>query len=291
MCAIRNSSSCSKQTLEALDTELRYVREAMNDVEAGALGDGSGSHYEDPLSVMEYFLVRSYTFLTLILESIGLTETRTQFIADWNKLASGKGLREYDYDRDSESITNKPYSLLMNTVEGLRIASGQRTPTINSGELAKLEEILRDTAQLVHRRKVEPARELDVQCVMHDYLDAYFTEFKAKVSIDGYLKDFHPDCGIRNLKAAIEFKFVASDEECATALSGLFEDLSGYKGSRDWTLFYAVIYQTKAFKSQKHYESEFTRAGATNWKILLVTGVGGRKKNRLRANIRRVAHP
>ena len=35
---------------------------------------------------------------------------------------------------------------------------------------------------------------------MHDYLEAFFTEYKRKVSIMGILRDFKPDSGVRNFR-------------------------------------------------------------------------------------------
>jgi hypothetical protein len=113
---------------------------------------------------------------------------------------------------------------------------------------------------------------------MHDYLGAFFTEYKHPVHITGIIKDFEPDCGIRNLKTAIEFKYAATKEEVSKALGGIFEDLSGYSGSLDWVNFYSVVYQTEPFESEDRFKSEITRAGSFTWKAILVTGAGSRKK-------------
>jgi hypothetical protein len=141
-----------------------------------------------------------------------------------------------------------------------------------------LETILRKTPVLVRKRKVDPKNEKDVRDVMHDYLAAIFTEYRPSVSIAGILKEFKPDGGVRNLKAAIEFKFADTEAEVTKAIGGIFEDMSGYAGSLDWTRFYTVIYQTKAFESEERVKSEVTRARAVmKWRSLLVTGAGARR--------------
>jgi hypothetical protein len=62
-------------------------------------------------------------------------------------------------------------------------------------------------------------------------------------------------------------------------MGGIFEDVSGYSGTLDWTRFYTVIYQTKAFESEDRIKSELARAGTLlTWKALLVTGAGAHKK-------------
>jgi hypothetical protein len=71
---------------------------------------------------------------------------------------------------------------------------------------------------------------------------------------------------------------VASQQELSKALGGVFEDANGYSGSKDWTTFYTLIYQTEAFESEDRFKSEMTRAGLITWKTILVTGQGRRER-------------
>jgi hypothetical protein len=169
-----------------------------------------------------------------------------------------------------------PLDYLSSVIEGLRISTGDEVSGADSYELAKLESILRKSAVIVRNRKIIPKSEHDVQLVMHDYLGAFFVEFKKSVTIHGIIRDFKPDCGIRNLRAAIEFKFAAAHDEVSRAVGGVFEDISGYAGSLDWNRFYTVIYQTKPFESEERVRAEMTRAGALTWKTILVNGSGNR---------------
>jgi len=56
---------------------------------------------------------------------------------------------------------------------------------------------------------------------MNDYLRAFFTEYKKNI--------LNPDCGIRNLKAAIEFKY--EPDTAVTLLLGATQ--TSMKGSTD----------------------------------------------------------
>jgi len=143
-----------------------------------------------------------------------------------------------------------------------------------------LETILKKTPFLLQRRQIQPRNEKDIRSVMHDYLGAFFTEYKNHVTIPGVIRDFKPDGGVRNLKAAIEFKFAGTHAEVRQAMAGVFEDISGYAGSLDWIHFYSVIYQTSAFESEDRVKSELSRSGNVTWKALLVTGKGARVQNR-----------
>ena len=80
------------------------------------------------------------------------------------------------------------------------------------------------------------------------------------------------DCGIASVGAAIEFKFVRNKEEVAVAFSGIAEDTAGYKGSKDWTRFYAVIYQAQPFMLESQLRSDLKRIGAATWTPIVVNG-------------------
>jgi hypothetical protein len=72
--------------------------------------------------------------------------------------------------------------------------------------------------------------------------------------IGGTLKNF--DCGIASVGAAIEFKIVHTKEQVAVAYSGIAEDTAGYRGSKDWTRFYSVIYQAEPLMLETHLRSD-----------------------------------
>jgi hypothetical protein len=115
---------------------------------------------------------------------------------------------------------------------------------------------------------------------MHDYLSACFPDFMKNPSIGGALKNFKPDCGITSVGAAIEFKFVRDEGQVATAFSGVAEDSAGYKGSKDWTRFYAVIYQAEPFMLESHLRSDLKRIGAATWTPIIVNGPTKNKSGR-----------
>ena len=68
------------------------------------------------------------------------------------------------------------------------------------------------------------------------------------------------------------------------------EDHSGYSGSRDWTSFCALIYQTEPFESGERVRSELLRTGMLTWKALLVNGAGSRR-TRGKARSKRAGTP
>ena len=145
--------------------------------------------------------------------------------------------------------------------------------------LTPLESLLEDGSALVHRRKKAPANEKEFQNIMEDYLRVCFSFFDPKPKIPGTIKNFEPDCGVISVHAAIEFKLVHTEfklvhteQEARVAYSGVIEDTAGYKAAREWTRFYAVMYQKHTFLPKSHMKSDVRRVGALEWTPILLNG-------------------
>ena len=133
--------------------------------------------------------------------------------------------------------------------------------------------MLRATNTLLRRRNVAPSKEQELQEVMHDYMRAAFPgDFTKTPQVNGVIKNFKPDCGILSIGAAVEFKIVHTEEAAVAAFSGVVEDTAGYKGSKDWTRFYAVVFQGEPFISESEIRSDMQRIKAGTWKAILVNG-------------------
>jgi len=234
--------------------------------------------YEDPEAAFGSLLVDLFETLLVVLEASQLPEARSRLLGqapEWNK---GNGIGHVEYDSRFEYASSKPYEYMERLVDSIRMCVGEERSSMEAYGLVQLEAILRRTPVILRRRGCVPTREHDIQEIMQDYLEAFFLEYRPRPRIHGIVKDFEADCGVRDLKAAVEFKFAATAPEVARALSGVFEDIAGYSGSRDWTTFFSVIYQTEAFQSEDRVRTELTRAGALTWKGLLVTGAGQRSR-------------
>jgi hypothetical protein len=175
-------------------------------------------------------------------------------------------------------MINAPLEYLHNVHHGLRAMLYSPETSLQKYLFERLCEILRETPVLLRQRAIHPNGEMDVQGVMHDYLKVVFPDFVPNPQISGVIRSFKPDCGIRNLGVAIEFKYVNSAAEIKSALTGIFEDIAGYSGSKDWTRFVSVIYQTAPFESESRFREELRKAKATSWTPILVNGNGDRKK-------------
>jgi hypothetical protein len=267
-----------KAALSGLETELARAQDAKNQIENEISGGHAKSYgYEDAEAALPLLLNRVHDMLVVVLEAAGLAATRSSLIKKWAQFEKHGGIGKTRYDPEYGFVESKPFEYLDTLIDSLRISTGEALTSSDTYDLIRLETILRKTAVLVRKRNVVPRKEQDIQDVMHDYLEAFFTEYKHPITITGITKDYKPDGGVRNLKAAIEFKYATTANEVALALAGIFEDSRGYNGSLDWTRFYSLIYQTDSFESEDRIKSEMARGGVT-WKAILVTGKGSRTR-------------
>jgi hypothetical protein len=270
-----------KAALSELERALDSARDVLYQIECEQFREPVGSFGEpEPKQVLLEILYRIEETLLVVLEAAELSQTRERLLQKWAEFEQQKGgIGQTDAPGapDNNYLESPPLTFLEQMIGNLRACAGEAIPTKDAHDIALLERLLRNTAVLVHKRRVHPKNEKDVRDVMHDYLEATFTEYRRDVKISGIVRDFRPDGGVRNLKAAIEFKFVDSQKEVSKAIGGIFEDVSGYSGSLDWIRFYSVIYQTQAFETEDRIRSEMARAGTLmTWKAILVTGRGSR---------------
>jgi hypothetical protein len=263
-------------SIGSLDKLLSNATTALGDIakeEFGFSAYGESGGFEDPPGALKYFLEELYDVLSVVLEAAGMPESRFRLIRQWNKFtAADGGLERTISDHASARCESPALTFLERLIQGLRISVSKVLSDQEAWTLTRLEGMLRDTAALVHKRKSAPAIEADLQEIMHDYLSACFPDFTKNPSINGSIKNFKPDCGIRSVRAAIEFKIVHDKSQVATAFSGVAEDTAGYKNSQDWTRFYAVIYQAKPFVQVSQLQSDLMRIGAATWTPIVVNG-------------------
>jgi hypothetical protein len=264
-----------KNALGSLDKLLSNAKSALWDIERGAWGAsgfGEGGGYEFPRSAMATFLEELHDILLVILEAANLPGTRTSLVEAWRGFLN-QGLQHTDNNQDLQTCESPALTYFERLIQGLRMAVSKEMSSEEAWTLGRLEAMLRGTSALVHRRGPAPAKEAELQATMHDYLSACFSgDFIRIPIIGGVLKNFKPDCGIRSVGAAIEFKFVRDKKDVSIASSGIFEDTAGYKGSKDWTRFYSVIYQAEPFMMESELEGDLKRIGAVAWKPIVVNG-------------------
>jgi len=266
-----------KNAVGALEKLLSEAKNALWQVEREVFGlsnyGASGGTYEYPSYAMELHLQELHDVLLVVLEAAEMPEARASLIKEWPGFVSAKeGLRFTKNDSEFQNCDSPALTFVERLIEGLRMTVNDEISTEEAWTLSRLETMLRDTPGLVHGRGCRPEKESDLREIMHDYLRACFSDFRLNPPIGGTLKNFKPDCGIASVGAAIEFKIVHTKEQVGVAFSGVTEDTAGYKGSKDWTRFYAVVYQAQPFMLESHLRTDMRRIGAATWTPIVVNG-------------------
>ena len=216
----------------------------------------------------------------IFLEMLGLFETRIWFVEEWKTFSDNLGKTEWWHTEEDDDIESKPLGFLYEIYRAIS-AQVEKIEVEDSGietNIERLEYILRRTPEILESRNITPRCEADIRKAMNEHLKYTFEDYSTNISIAKPLKSFKPDCGIISIGAAIEFKFCDSEKEVKTALSGIMEDLSGYAGSKDWKLFYSLVYMTGSYANEKQFRVSLgSSENASKWKPILVKGSGSRK--------------
>jgi len=216
----------------------------------------------------------------IFLEMLGLFETRIWFVEEWKTFSDNLGKTEWWHTEEDDDIESKPLGFLYEIYSAIS-AQVEKIEVEDSGietNIERLEYILRRTPEILESRNITPRCEADIRKAMNEHLKYTFEDYSTNISIAKPLKSFKPDCGIISIGTAIEFKFCDSEKEVKTALSGIMEDLSGYAGSKDWKLFYSLVYMTGSYANEKQFHVSLgSSENASKWKSILVKGSGSRK--------------
>jgi hypothetical protein len=265
-----------KNAIGGLDKMLSDAKRSVWEIQRNMFDFGGEEHeyYEHAREILTSQLQELHDVLLVVLEASQMPEARRTLAEAWPAFKSKPtGLSHTDDNPEYQYCESPALTFLGHLVKALRMTVREEVTSEQAWTLARLEAMLEDTAGLVKRRDKPPSNESELQEIMHDYLSACFPDFRHDPKIHGSIKNFEPDCGIASIGAAIEFKLVHTKEQAKVALSGVVEDTSGYKGSKEWNRFYAVIYQAEPFILKSHLHSDMKRIGAdATWKAILVNG-------------------
>jgi REase_DpnII-MboI len=214
--------------------------------------------------------------LPVLLDLMGMNDTRQIFLDSWEAFVADLGATVAIDDGVNVFLDSRPLQLVDEILQVIG-AGSKGVLGEDSADIRTLEYILRSTQQILEARGVVPTKELDIKRVLHDHLESTFPDYSREIKLPKGLKSFVPDGAIPSLEVLIEVKFVDSKRKMAPIFSGIMEDLSGYGGSRDWTRYYSVVYQTEPFVNEIRFDRSLRLSGnAGSWKPIVVVGPGGR---------------
>jgi len=216
------------------------------------------------------------------LELLGLQSGRAEFLKTY----------ESEFGKKPTALAMTPFSdepicpalqfltQRLSCFEALSSAPGKKEEEESKRGLLK--RILQNTAKIISDRQLDPSDENQIRDEVFNVLIHPFPDAVRDIGIAKTFQLFRPDIGIKCLGTGIEYKFADNPDEVKRAVRGIYEDISGYNGSNDWTNFFSVIYLTDAFITEAQLQAEFRLSEVQDkWVPLLVVGRGGRKPKKV----------
>jgi hypothetical protein len=242
-----------------------------------AEAEAPSEEFEQNDIFLAHYVEKAFRDVGILAERLGLPLLRTE-IAEARKKISD--VTAVEVLHDDFSFHSPPLEIARNYFDSLQTMTQGRDIT----GLGIFENILQNAGKITEQLGVEPKNEKHVRDCLRTALGFAFPDVVKEIPLEKTLKTYRPDIGVTSLMAAAEVKFVTTKQEAAAALDGIYVDMKGYSGRHKWRSFYAVIYMTEAFYTQKDVEREFRLVKAElNWTPFVVFGGGARKKQATKA--------
>lgn len=233
--------------------------------------DGDGAEeYHEAEDVLRYYVEKAFRDVAILAERLGLPILRAEIS---EKMSSFSDLVHIEPVPRDVMMFSPPLQAANNFFRSMAIMTEGREIT----GLRVFEQILENTGKIIAARGLTPDRETAVSDAVLEVLKFAFPDATKTVNIPKSLKTYKPDIGVKSLLAAAEYKYANTKEKAKSVLDGIYADMRGYYSKYEWRNFYAVIYQTETFYTQKDVEREFQLVRADlNWRPVVVFGKGGR---------------
>lgn len=222
---------------------------------------------------LKYFIKIIDLKIQFALEYLRLPRFLEKYINGYQKFSAKLGNIEID------GYGDYPYSPALEFQRDYVTVINSFSSDNPRNKIIDLERILLGTPKIINDNKLIPSNEAEINRTLYNFLIHPFPDTVRDIPIAKVTKTYKPDFGIKSLEAAIEYKFVDNEIDAKKVLGEIYEDIHGYEGSKDWKIFYAVIYMTEPFYTLDQIKAEFEMAKVNHsWKPILVTGKGKRRK-------------
>jgi hypothetical protein len=259
--------------------EARKVLDTLYETAPQSIGEADNlspdDEYHEWEEALEFYIDRAFRDVAILAERLKLPILAKGIAKARKKI---ERMREHHAHPEAPTHVSPPLQIARHYFESLSVMTQGREIT----GLGVFENILQSAGKIMQARK-PPESETQISKALREVLGFAFPGQVRVSTIEKTLKSYKPDIGVITLMAAAETKFCVTKAEAAGAIDGIYADMKGYSGRDDWRSFYAVIYMTEAFYTQKDVDREFRLVNADfSWTPYVVLGPGQRKKKALK---------
>lgn len=153
------------------------------------------------------------------------------------------------------------------------VAGSNATPALRI-----LHNMLDQTGHVIEDLQLQPENEGQIRNVILRIIRYAFPDARKEHHAPNNVTNFRMDVAVPSLGAVAEYKFADTPKALQECLNGIYSDMTGYSGNSEWKHFFAVIYMSGPYLTQREVEAEFKRVRAkANWTPVIVVGPGQRK--------------
>jgi len=254
---------------EAIEQELELAYAALAKVDdqerSGEVPDPHDDWADTVYEVLAWHLEKALRSIAVLAERLGAPSIEREIATLRTKNLS-------ETSRYDGEIHSKIYSLANACFAPLKAMTDAHAVTAHT----VLQNIIKNTAQIVRMKGASPKHEADVRNAVLDVCRFAFPDAIKEVGIPQLLTSSRADIAVSSLRTVIEFKFVTEKADMANALKGVYSDMKTYR-SPNWDTFYGVFYMTEPFFIDDDVRREFTAVRADlSWTPFAIVGSGGR---------------
>lgn len=264
----------SKEVIDAID---KYLRSANKYFYEDIYNQ---SHYGNSLEIAAHYIDKSFIELLVLIDSLKLEKTYTEFKELYEKAKNHKGgLSRGEMGED------EPYPFWPGEIRKYLNAIANITNTeIGSDYVSpNLIEIIRHSIYSISDNKIyssPPCDERELHNRIESILKCVFPDLLNEPTVAKQIKNFRPDTGIPSIKTFIEYKYISSIAESKLVADQILADTRGYK-SKEWKKILFVIYETKRIKHEKDWRQLIRECDtADNTDIIVLSGEPKPKKKK-----------
>lgn len=262
--------------LKKIEDLFELARRAEKDYSDILSNPGSRPLYEpheqldDALDRLEYYTRSIFRDLRLLAEALNLANIREE-IALAEK--SHGNLQAMDLDTETPQQWAVALRDAHQYFNSLKALTDSKAPEA----LAAFHNMIDRSCQIIADFGLNPENETQVRNRILKTIKYAFPDARKEKDAPNLIANFRMDVAVPSLKAVAEYKFADTEDEVKKCLEGIYADMVGYGGSGDWQHFFAVIYMTGPYVTQRQVEQEFKHLNVrANWTPVVVVGRGER---------------
>ncbi|SRR6266851_8570453 len=266
-----------RNALPTLEVELRDAYEDLSGLESNLRSEHEVHYDEEDAAYAEIAKIEKEWFskhmaaraerlarvLATVLEAANLDDSRRSLL----EALAGLSFGQTEWLVQMEALHSPALSLLRDAVDSLKAIAGTGLTQAEEDAIRRTEEFFASIPHIIDKQGKVINSEADLQTLVDQAMELLFSgEYQSKPEIGGLIKGFRADGGVRKHGIALELKFARSAEDVKRCIEEFAADIAGYRGSKDWKHFYAVLLMSGPFITPSKFQAELNRMEAKEWK-------------------------